>query len=61
MFAGPGSLVRCISDWYSGRGFNPPVLQHSFMEIGHEIISTAILATAYSRKAVFSYWQKDVH
>ena len=31
------------SDWYlGGRGFDPPVRQHSFVEIGHEIISTAI-------------------
>ena len=26
-----------------GHGFDPWVRQHSFMEIGHEIISTAIL------------------
>ena len=35
-----------MSDWYSGGcGFNPLVgwiQQHSFMEIGHEIISVAI-------------------
>ena len=32
-------------DWYSGgRGFDPPVRQHSFVEMGHEIISTAILS-----------------
>ena len=40
----PGSTVGCTSDWCSGcRGFDPPVWQHSFMEIGHKIISTAIL------------------
>ena len=32
-------------DWYSiGRGFDPPVRQHSYVEIGHEIISTAIIS-----------------
>ena len=32
-------------DWYSGgRGFDPPVRQHSFVEVGHEIISTAIIS-----------------
>ena len=43
--AGPGSLVRCRSDWYSGdRGFDPPVRQYSFVEIGHENFSRAILS-----------------
>ena len=33
--AGSGSSVGCASNWYSGDcGFNPPVRQHSFMEIG---------------------------
>ena len=33
------------SDWSSeDRGLDPPVRQHSFVVIGHEIISTAILA-----------------
>ena len=42
--ASASSSVRCASDWYSGgRGFDPPVQQHSFVEIGHEIISIAIL------------------
>ena len=31
--------------WYAdGRGFDPYVRQHSFVEIGHYIISTAILS-----------------
>ena len=35
-----GSSVRCASAWYAdGRGFDPHVRQHSFVEIGHEIIS----------------------
>ena len=42
-FAGRGSLVGCASDWYSGgRWFDPPVRQHSFMEIGNEIITTIL-------------------
>ena len=41
----PSDLTRsCAAAWYvDGRGFNLPVQQHSFMEIGHEIISMAIL------------------
>ena len=37
-----GSLVGCASA--CRRGFDPRVRQHSFVEIGHEIISTAILS-----------------
>ena len=43
--ARPASSVRCTSAWRAdGCGFDPLVLQHSFVEIGHEIISTAILS-----------------
>ena len=43
--SGLGSSVGCASDWYSGgRGFDPPVWQHSFVEIGHEISATAIFS-----------------
>ena len=43
--AGPGSSVGCTSTWHAdGRGFDPRVQQHSFVEIGHDIISTAILS-----------------
>ena len=43
--AGRGSSVGCASAWYAdGRGFDPYVRQHSFVEIGHKIISTAILS-----------------
>ena len=39
----PGSSVGCTSDWYSDcRGFDPTIRRHSFVGIGHEIISTAI-------------------
>ena len=32
------SSVGCASAWHAdGRGFDPRVRQHSFMEIGHEI------------------------
>ena len=41
--AGRGSLG--VSAWYAAsRGFDPHARQHSFVEIGHEIISTTILS-----------------
>ena len=50
LLAGPSSSVRCASDSYSGdRGFDPLVQQYSFMEIGHEIISMAILSLLLSQ------------
>ena len=43
--AGPGSSVGCASAYDAdGRGFDSRVRQHSFVENGHEIISTAILS-----------------
>ena len=44
--ARPGSSVRHASSWYSdGHVFDPPVRQkHTFLDIDHEIISTAILS-----------------
>ena len=46
----------------TGRGFDPPPLrgQHSFVEIDHEIFSV-ILPPADARRAVVSFWRKDVH
>ena len=42
--AGSASSVGCAATWYADScGFDPPVRQHSFVEISHEIISTAIL------------------
>ena len=39
-----GSDVPREIAWYADvRGFDPTVWQHSFMGIGHEIISSAIL------------------
>ena len=53
---GSASSVGCASAWYAhGRGFDHPARQQSFVEIGHEIISTAF------RSPVVSYWRKDVH
>ena len=34
-------------DWFLlGCGLDPPVRQHSFVEMGHEVISKAILSLA---------------
>ena len=42
--AGPSGSVGCASASHAdGRGLDPRVRQHSFMEIGYEIISTANL------------------
>ena len=48
------------SDWRPvGRGFNPRRgRQHFFVEIDHEIFS---LPSTDSRRAVVSFWQKNVH
>ena len=43
--SGPGSSVGCVSAWRAyAPGFDPRVRQYSFIEIGHELISTAILS-----------------
>ena len=52
------------SDWRpGGRGFNPRRgRQHSFVEIDHEIFLYGhSLPSADSRRAVVSFWQKNVH
>ena len=51
------------SDWRpEGHGFHPSRgRQHSFVEIDHEIFSTVILPSADSRRAVVSFWRKNVH
>ena len=46
LWAGSGSSIGCTSSWYSGRRFDPSVRQRSFVEIGHEIISIAILSVS---------------
>ena len=62
----PASVVQldALSDWRPGGcGFNPSQgRQHSFMEIDHEIFSTVFsLSSADSRRAVVSFWRKNVH
>ena len=43
--AGRASWIGSMSAWYAdGRGFDPHVWQHSFVKIGHEIISATILS-----------------
>ena len=52
------------SDWRpGGRWFNPRRgLQHSFMEIDHEnIFCGHSVPSADSRRAVVSFWRKNVH
>ena len=41
-----GAVARSdVRAWYAdGRGFDPHVRRHSFVEIGHEIISKTILS-----------------
>ena len=44
ILAVPGSSVRCASAWHAEVcGFGPRVKQHSFVKIGHEINTTAML------------------
>ena len=58
-----GSDVPREIAWYADvRGFDPIVWQHSFMGIGHERISSAILPQLLFRVGlVVNYWPKDVH
>ena len=56
MHLGPGGLVGCISAWHAdGRGFDPRIRQQSFVEIGHEIISTAILSLPLIQEGRLSF------
>ena len=53
--AGLSSSVGCALDWWSGgREFKAPVWQHSFVEIDHEIFSTAILSLPLSQEGKLS-------
>ena len=46
---GSANSVGCASAWYAdGRGFDHPARQHSFVKIGHEIISTAFSPSVVS-------------
>ena len=40
---------------------SPPRSANSFVEIDHEIFSTVILSSADSRRAVVSFWRKNMH
>ena len=43
--AGCGSSVGFASAWYAdGRGFDPHVRHHPFVDIGHEITSMVIVS-----------------
>ena len=54
-----------LAAWYTeDSGFKPHVRQHSFVEIGHEIVSTAaILSLPLTQVGQLpdSYWRKNVH
>ena len=41
-------------------GFDPAGRQHSFVEIDHEIFSVVMLPSTNSRRAVVSFWRKNV-
>ena len=58
-----GSDVPREITWYADvHGFDPIVWQYSFMGIGYEIISSAILPLLLFRVGlVVNYWPKDVH
>ena len=59
--AGRGSSNGCASTWYAdGRGFDPHIRQHSFVEIGHEKVSTAILSLPLIQEGQFSVTGKMV-
>ena len=49
----PGAVARSDPPSH-GYGFDPHVRQHSFVEIGHEIISTAILSLLLSQEGQLS-------
>ena len=62
----PASVAQldAPSDWRpGGRGFNPRRgRQHSFVKIDHEIFFYGhSLPSADSRRAVVSFWRKNVH
>ena len=62
----PASVAQldAPSDWRpGGRGFNPRRgRQHSFVEIDHKFIFYGhSLPSADSRRAVVSFWRKNVH
>ena len=53
---------RVIRIRVDGRGFDPHVRQHSFVEFGHENhVYGHSLPSAESRRAVVNNWRKNVH
>ena len=42
-------------------GSTPAGRQHSFVEIDHELFCTVTLPSADSRRAIVSFWRKNVH
>ena len=62
---GRGSSIGSVFAWHaSGPDFDPHVRHILSWRLGHENISTAILpppSSAESRRAVVSYWRKNVH
>ena len=57
--AGCGSLIRCASPWYAdGCGFDPHVRQNSFVKIGNELISVAILSLPLIQEGQLSVTDK---
>ena len=58
-----GSSIGCADAWYAnGHGFDLHVRQYSFVEIGHKKqFYSHSLPSADSRRAVVSYWRKNLH
>ena len=63
MFSEPGHVAQSIKCLTADPGVTSLILAryHTFAEIDHEIISTAILPFADSRRVVVNYKQKYVH
>ena len=58
-----GSSIECASAWYAdGRGFDPHVRRTFFRgDLGKKKIYGHSLPSADSRRAIVSYWRKNVH
>ena len=55
-----GSSVECMFTWYAdGRGLDPHVQLHSFVEFGLEIISTTILSLLLFQEGSCQLLAKD--
>ena len=57
---GIGQSVKCLTAGSGGKSLIPS-LSHSFVEINCDIMSTAILPSADSRRVAVSYKRKYVH